>query len=49
MQLDFEGNPNIAFVDIVANKMEKNWVLDRALKRHEFTMDFRCQMKSQKL
>ena len=39
--LDLEGGPQIAFFDIEANRMIKNG--DRFLKKHEFTMDFRCQ------
>ena len=38
-----EGGPQIAFLDTEANKMRKNRVLDRVLKKHEFTIDFRCQ------
>ena len=33
--LDFEGGPKTAFWDIEANKMRKDGVPDRVLKKHE--------------
>ena len=41
--MDFEGGPQTESLDIGANKMGKHGVLDRVLKKHEFTMDFRYQ------
>ena len=45
--LGFEGGPQIASLDIEADRMRKNGVLDRVLKETttttEFTIDFRCQ------
>ena len=33
--LDFEGGPQIVFLDIEANKMKKKGVLDRVLKQKQ--------------
>jgi hypothetical protein len=46
--LDFEGGPKIAFLDIEANKMRKNGVLDRGLKKHEFQRIFDAKMRGLK-
>ena len=37
---DFEGGPQIVFLDIEANKMRKNGVLDCVLKKHELQWIF---------
>ena len=36
LPLDFEGGPQISFMGIEANKIRKNAVIDRVLKKHEF-------------
>ena len=43
-RLDFEGVPQIAFLDIEANKMRKNGVLDRVMKKHEFQWIFDAEI-----
>ena len=43
--LDFEGGPQIAVLDIEENKMRKNGVLDRVLKKHEFQWIFDAQIQ----
>ena len=40
---DFEGGPQIQLFDIEANRMRKNGFLDRVLRKHEFSIDVRCQ------
>ena len=41
--LDFEGGPKITCLDIEANTMIKNGVLDRVLKLHQFSMGSQYQ------
>ena len=43
--LDFEGGPQIAFLDIGANKIRKNGVLDRVFKKHEFQWTFDAKIE----
>ena len=43
--LDFEGGPQIAFLDIEANKMRNNGVLDRVLQKHEFQRTFDAKIQ----
>ena len=42
-QLDFEGGPQIEVFGIDSYKMMKNGVQECVLKKHEFSIDFRCQ------
>ena len=43
--LDLEGGPQISFLDTEANKMCKNGVLDRVLKKHEFQWIFGAKIQ----
>ena len=44
-QLHFEGGPQIVFLEIEANKMRRNGVLDRVLKKHEFQWIFDAKVQ----